>query len=780
VIAGLAPGVHVAAPLPARAEISAAMDVAGFIGIATKGPVGTAVAIEGWPQFVATFGGFLPNAMLAYAVRGFFDNGGGRCHIVRAAAPEWLTKTAGVQPVDGRASSVADAGSIRAGAVVTMVQEPATVAAGAQPADRLASIVADARGFYPGAPVTIRQAGAAAVFATVRTVDLPTNTIGWQAALPTALDLTLPFTVTTRHFDERLVADVLGTTISWTLPIDPRFDLTLPIDFAAGAGAATADIADEAGQPLLRVTATSPGRWGNALAVRVTTALSAETRTRLRPTPDAPGMLTLERVIGLRAGSTISVMQDGVAHVRRQIKGVDIANRQIELDAALVGFDLPHAADGTKPISLRRLSFALSVTENDRLLESFIDLDLPMAATPQLAPVNDASRLIVVERLPGAGYPFPDPASGLLRFGRAQLIGGRDGIAMLRVADLIGRGDSAERLGLRQFESEDEPAALAIPDAVLPAMPAVVRAPLEPTTPDPCDLCAPPPLVPPPTPPAVMIEATPAFAPDDVRAIQMALIEHCELRGDRVALIDPPLARGTADPFDVEALTVWRQQFDSSYAVAYFPWTSVIDPIAGLPGATRDIPFCGHALGQFALADAEPGRPAPANRLVQWTALLPRPLDDAEHGGLNVIGINCVRIQPARGIRIMGARTLSGDPAWQQLTVRRLVIRLKRLLARALRWAVFEPNDRTLVNNIIAQIEGFLESEWIAQRLTGATIAEAFYVRPISLADDVDNGRLILEIGVVPSVPAEFVILRLTRSEDRLDVAELPAGGWPS
>lgn len=779
-IAGLAPGVHVVAPLPARETVSAAMDVAGFVGIAAKGPVGKAVAIEGWPQFIAIFGGFLPNAMLAYAVRGFFDNGGRRCHVVRAVAPEWRTHTAGAQPADGSNSSVADAGPIRTGAVVTMVQEPATVAAGPQPADRLSSLVADARGFYPGALGVIRQTGSTVVFAQMRRVDLSANTIFWQASLPATLDLTLPFTITARHVDERLVAGVTGTSIVWNQPVDPRFDLSLPIELAAGAGAASANIPDDAGQALLRVTAASPGRWGNALSVRVTAALSAETRTRPRPVPDTPGMLTLERVLGLRAGSTIALMQDGAAGIRRRILRVDVTNRQIELDAPLAGFDLVHAADASLPISLRRLSFALSVTENGRLLETFPDLDLPLAATPLVSPVNDTSRLITIERIPGAGYPFPDPASGLLAFGSTTLRNGRDGIAMLRVADLAGSGHAAERLGLRQYEGEDEPAALAIPDAVLPPMPAVFRAPLPPAEPDPCDLCAPAPTLAPPAPPVMMIEATPGFTASDILALQMALIEHCELRGDRVALIDPPLSRDSADPFDLEALTVWRQQFASSYAAAYFPWASVVDPLAKLPGMTRDIPFCGHALGHFALADAEPGRPAPANRLVQWTAMLTRPLNDAEHGGLNGIGINCVRIRPGRGIRIMGARTLSSDLAWRQLTVRRLVIRLKRLLARALRWTVFEPNDRTLANNMIALIEGFLESEWIAQRLTGATLADAFYVRSIGGADDFDNGRLILEIGVAPSVPAEFVLLRLTRSEDRLDLAEPASGGWPS
>lgn len=777
--AGLAPGVHVAPPPPARGVAAVRIDVAGFVGVAARGPVDQAVAIDGWPQFVATFGEFIPNAFLAYAVRGFFDNGGRRCHVVRVAAPAFETLTDGAQPADGTASIVLDPGGIRAGAAVSLSQLIEVNAAGAQPADRLSTIVADAHGFAPGDCARLVQGGAS-FFATVRSVDLANAAIGWEAPLPPGLDLTLAFSVESRRTASALAASVSGTTIGWTNPIDTRFDKAQPIRLAAGAGPAGAEILDEAGLPLLAVTASSAGQWGNTLAVRVTATLAVEARTRTRPAPDAANLLSLDQVLKLRQGSTVTLAQQGVAPVRRLLTAVDTANRQVSLDAPLAGFDLAAAADGTKPITLRRLAFALSVSEAGRLAETFADLDLPGTGAPTDSPVNTASRLIRIERLPGAGYPFPDPASGALSFGQVMLAGGRDGIAMLRPADFTGRADLAARAGLRQFEAVGEPAAIAIPDAVIPTMPAVEYVPPEPPQPDPCDICAPPPLAAPPAAMPVTVEATPDFAPDAVQLIQSALLEHCELRGDRVALLDPPLHQGP-DRHDLGALTAWRQQFDSSFAVAYFPWATVVDPLARPPQTTRDVPFSGHALGQFALADGEDGHNAPANRQVSWVSALPRRLDDAEHAALNAIGVDCVRIAPGRGIRIMGARTLSSDPDWQQLTARRTVIRIKRMLARALRWAVFEPNDRTLLERVVMQVEGFLESEWHAQRLTGSSPAEAYYVRPAMTQDDLDNGRFVLEIGVAPSLPAEFVILRLSRGEDRLDVAELSAaGGWPS
>jgi hypothetical protein len=428
---------------------------------------------------------------------------------------------------------------------------------------------------------------------------------------------------------------------------------------------------------------------------------------------------------------------------------------------------------------LRRRAIALSVSNDGRLAETFTDLDLPDPATPDASPVNATSRLIRIALLPGAAHAWPDPGSGLLDRGQCALAGGRDGIAMLRPADLLGRPDAAARLGLRAFELAGEPSALAIPDAVVPPSPGSTRDPVPLQPIDPCILC--PDMMPAAVGagmPATRIEAAPTFSAADVLAIQSGLIGHCEARGDRVAVIDPPLAT-PADPYAIDAAHGWRAAFDSSFAATYLPWVAVVDPIAILPATTRIVPTSGHALGQFALADAASGYPSPANRPLGWAANLPRLFGEEEHAVLNDAGINVLRVTPGRGLRIMGARTLSSASEWRFLSVRRLVIRLKRLLARALDWTVFEPADRQFSDLVIAIIEGFLESEWIAQRLQGATPAEAFYVANSTTQDDFDNGRFILEVGIAPSTPAEFLILRLSRTADALEIAEVDTGGWP-
>src|SRR5262245_46649462 len=251
-----APGVYVEPPLPRPAAVAVRMDVAGFVGLAQRGPVGKAVALDGWPAFVAIFGDFIPNGLLAYAVRGFFENGGRRCHVVRAAADAFTTATtAGPQPADRQSSIVLDAGPIKPGSLVTLWQTAATAAAGAQPADRRSSIVADARGFAPSAVAVLRQPGAPVVYARPRHVDTAANEIHWQEPLSNDLDITLPFTLEIERRDRRLVAAVAGSTLTWMQALDPRFELTVPIYFAAGAAPAAGFVYDEDGRPLLAITA---------------------------------------------------------------------------------------------------------------------------------------------------------------------------------------------------------------------------------------------------------------------------------------------------------------------------------------------------------------------------------------------------------------------------------------------------------------------------------------------------------------------------------------------
>jgi phage tail sheath protein FI len=293
-------------------------------------------------------------------------------------------------------------------------------------------------------------------------------------------------------------------------------------------------------------------------------------------------------------------------------------------------------------------------------------------------------------------------------------------------------------------------------------------------------LCPPPAIPAAPPPFAPIFETAPLLDPGSVLAVQQALVEHCELRGDRIAVLDPPRGGSAGSPYDRPELLDWRQRFDSSYACCYFPWVAVADPIALPPDRLREVPPSGHALGQFAAADADPALGAPANRPLACVSALPRPIDDEEHALLNEAGINAILARPGRRIRIMGARTLSSRSDWKQLAVRRLMLKLKRGLALALRWAVFEPANSAFETSVVAMIESLLEREWQERRLAGAAVEEAFSVQVERTQAMIDAGQFVVDIAVAPVLPAEFVMLRLVRSLDRLDLVEASDGrGWP-
>jgi phage tail sheath protein FI len=147
---------------------------------------------------------------------------------------------------------------------------------------------------------------------------------------------------------------------------------------------------------------------------------------------------------------------------------------------------------------------------------------------------------------------------------------------------------------------------------------------------------------------------------------------------------------------------------------------------------------------------------------------------------LNEAGVNVVRVFPARGIRVYGARTLAVEADHKLLNVRRLLIQLRRSLRRALAWVPFEPDNTALRTLLRACLEGFLETWWRSGKLAGATQDQAFRVAfdpPGALGE----GTLLIHIAVAPVKPAEFVILTLKRIEEAIEVGEpaVSAGGVP-
>jgi len=241
---------------------------------------------------------------------------------------------------------------------------------------------------------------------------------------------------------------------------------------------------------------------------------------------------------------------------------------------------------------------------------------------------------------------------------------------------------------------------------------------------------------------------------NDIMGVTQSLVAHCENMGDRIAVL-----QAEQNP---EAVADHETPVDSTYAAYYYPWIEVMDPNTG----TKElIPPGGHMAGIYARNDQEEGvHGAPANMVVRGAMGLQVDLTKGEQDVLNPKGVNCIRQFQGRGIRVWGARTTSSDPEWKYLNVRRLFLYLKQSIDEGTQWVVFEPNDQDLWARVTQTIEQFLETTWRDGALMGSSPDEAFYVdcgESTMTQDDIDNGRLICEIGVAPVKPAEFVIFRI-------------------
>lgn len=245
------------------------------------------------------------------------------------------------------------------------------------------------------------------------------------------------------------------------------------------------------------------------------------------------------------------------------------------------------------------------------------------------------------------------------------------------------------------------------------------------------------------------------------QAVQLGMIAHCELMGDRIAILDTPPG------MNPQAVHQWRTRgagYDSRFAAMYWPWVKVFDPASG---TNRFVPPSGHMAGVWARSDDTRGvHKAPANEVVRGAISLQTQITKAEHDLLNPVGINCVRSFPGRGVRVWGARTLSSDAEWRYLNVRRLFNYLEESILLGTQWVVFEPNDHALWARIRRTISSFLVNEWRKGALFGTTPDEAFFVKcddETNPSEGIDAGQVVCQIGVAPVKPAEFVIFQLSQ-----------------
>lgn len=312
-------------------------------------------------------------------------------------------------------------------------------------------------------------------------------------------------------------------------------------------------------------------------------------------------------------------------------------------------------------------------------------------------------------------------ATALPEEGTYTLSGG--GIRPLTAADFI--GDPAARTGLGGLEAIDDVRLVLCPDAVAGY--------------DGSD-----------------------EAKERIKMIQTAMITHCERMRYRFAVLDTPPG------LNAQQAKEWRNyvNFDTSYAAMYYPWIRIAD-LSGSGSTTKLVPPSGHVVGIYNREDTERGvHKAPANAIVQGAIDVELQISKGEQDVLNPIGVNCIRSFPGRGIRVWGARTLSSNGAWRYINVRRLFIMVEASMEIGLAWVVFEPNDPTLWAKVVRDVTSFLKVVWRSGALFGTTPEQAFYVKcdeELNPREIRDLGQLIIEVGLAPVKPAEFVIFRISQ-----------------
>ena len=478
---------------------------------------------------------------------------------------------------------------------------------------------------------------------------------------------------------------------------------------------------------VLKLTAANPGAWAEDLRVVVTPASKAKTQVLAVNGAD----LTLKNADGFNPGDVVELF-DGKTAAHATVKSV--LDKVVTLDAPCT-LDVADTKVGTaKYIKTCEITLTARLGET---VETFENLSLKPHALTNVCVKTAKSDLICVEvtaaKAPAAPAPkekdkdgkeIPAPAPKAASIVPYELCGGSGSELVLTLQGgsngsvltvtpdaFLGKDDGpGKRTGLQAFQENGNVSIMAIPGVTAPE-------------------------------------------------VQASLIAFCENKKSCFAILDVPMElKKTND------VANFRDMYDSTYAAMYHPWLEMYDT-----GSKRSayFPPSGAMAGIYARTDIERGvHKAPANEVVRGCTGLSCAYNEGEQDILNPIGVNLIRSFTGRGIRVWGARTISSNGLWKYLNVRRLFIYVEESIKANTNWVVFEPNSTTLWNRVTRTIETFLATCWRDGALAGSTPSEAFFVEcgPTTMTqDDIDNGRLICQIGIAPVKPAEFVIFRITQ-----------------
>jgi phage tail sheath protein FI len=709
----LAPGVYIEERPGQRTIEGVSTSTAGFVGMTERGPIqGPPVLVTSFNEFTRNFGGYLrPRANddgehghLALAVQQFFDNGGQRAFISRAYHQRG-EPTVGGNPVGVMVSDCRRL-QLSTGVVATLrASAPIGVS-------NLA--VASLRGFDAANARIFSATGVQISAVNITGADARTNEMHLNTAL---------------------------TAATGELRAGRAF---------VQMGAPTANTG-----PTL--VAREPGLWGERVQVQARpvngTAVNLTAATA-QIAANASGTLTVASTASFYVGCTIEIVEipdTGVPTHASYATVVGISGNTLTIHApstAIAAFTAPDHTwvsvaeveilitwgstlerfrgswrwvdpTGTLPTGFTAadvtpFNLAHSVWTQINLNSTLVAVSEAASPTTLLLGTNTYSEANPLASHPttDTGYPTALQPGASFMIGTAQApVGTPD--ALPTVPDYVGSlaAGPGTRTGIAALTDEETIAMVAVPGIT-------------------------------------------------AAGVQSALVTHAETMRYRFAVLDGP--RGAT----IAQIRSFRGRFDSAYAALYHPWIFVTDPVSGDPIA---VPPSGPTMGVYARVDVERGvHKAPANEVIRGATDLVSLVLFGEQEVLNPEGINVIRdFRPQnRAIRIWGARTVSGDPEWKYVNVRRLFNYIEHSIDHGTQWVVFEPNNQDLWARVRRTIETFLESTWRTGALFGAKAEDAFYVkcdRSTMSLDDIANGRLIVEIGIAPTRPAEFVIFRISQ-----------------
>lgn len=468
---------------------------------------------------------------------------------------------------------------------------------------------------------------------------------------------------------------------------------------------------------ILNVTAANEGKWGNRIQITLTTVIKRKMQL-LEKISDT--VYQAKSVDGFREGDVVEFNGE-------YNRIAMIYDEQVTFETKFKGN--PVDVNVIPKSVVRLVTFDAQIRFNDEI-ENYFDITLNKTSPAYIEAKLSGSNIVKVTAgnvkdtvikpekgdketppVKEIGNPVEQILGKGITEGTFTLAGGSDGtIAKVNAGTFIGKDDGPDgRTGIQSFLENDRVNIMAVPGVTMPE-------------------------------------------------VVVALVAHCENTKSRFAVIDMP-----KEEYKTEDLINYRGIIDSTYAAMYHPWIQVFDRSSN---KSDYIPPSGAVMGVYSRTDIARGvHKAPANEVVFCSGLKVNYTKE-EQDILNPEGVNLIRSIPGEGIRIWGARTASTNSAFKYVNIRRLFIYVMESIKASTNWVVFEPNDNTLWQRVSLTISSFLDGMWRTGMLAGGSPGEAYFVEigPTTMTlDDIRNGRLICNIGIAPSRPAEFVIFRLTQ-----------------